>query len=83
MSENYQITTITVTFECTQYAVKGLTELLRAMAMCHANGMSRDLIYDCDGDGQSPRITDIVLDGSLINLTDLPESDDFRRIIQP
>ena len=80
---SYEITKITVEFDCTEYAVKNLTELLRAMAMCHANGMSRTLSYYCDGDGNSPRIVGVAVNGVLTPLNELPKSDEFRRIIEP
>lgn len=74
-------TKVVVEFEVDKYSSKGLMELLRAMAYCGHAGTSRTLHYFCDGDGSSPAIKKVTIDGNECPCNSLPGSDNWRDVI--
>lgn len=72
---------IVVEFEVNKYSNDGLMELLRAMKWCGSVGASRELNYFCDGDGSSPQITKVTVDGKAVACNELPGSEKWRRLI--
>jgi hypothetical protein len=72
---------ITVEFEVDEYSNNGLCELLRAIKYCGSAGASRVLKYWCDGDGSSPQINKVTIDGKEVPCNQLPGSDNWKKLI--
>ena len=82
--------TVTVAFSCDEWLLPTLLKLLRAMNHLHHAGKSRTVSFYCDGDGHSPlasyvSISDgsaVQMNGTLIRLTDSPESEGWEDLIR-
>lgn len=72
---------VVVEFEVNEHSIGGLTELIRAINYCAQHGASRGLEYYCDGDGSSPNISKVTVDGVEFKCPDLPGSDNFRELL--
>lgn len=78
---NMETKKVVVEFEVNKYSNDGLMEFLRAMKWCGSVGASRELHYWCDGDGSSPQITKVTIDGKDVACNALPGSDNWKRLI--
>jgi len=78
---NVETNKIVVEFEVNKYSKDGLMELLRAMKWCGSVGASRALNYFCDGDGSSPQITKVTVDGKDVACNALPGSENWRKLV--
>lgn len=78
---NMETNKVVVEFEVSKYSNDGLMELLRAIKYCGSVGASRELNYWCDGDGNSPQITKVTIDGKEVACNALPGSDNFKKLI--
>jgi hypothetical protein len=66
---------VVVELEVNEWSSDGLMALLRAMAYCYHAGASRNLEYYCDGDGNSPRVVSVTVDGREVPVNQLPGSE--------